>query len=139
MRGTRRVSGPDPADGHGDGARSRDPQFDVGAPPGAAGGASTVGQPLGSADFPDYSTPSNAPFSGKPGPAGSRVPASSLSAPSAPVFRTLSRSQFAVQPIQEANVPAYGELDLPEEMEGPANGMTIDKAIETAGQAESGP
>ncbi|MGP0067923.1 MAG: TolC family protein [Isosphaeraceae bacterium] len=111
-------------------ARAQGPQFDVGAPPGAAGGASTVGQPLGSADFPDYSTPSNAPFSGKPGPAGSHVPASSLSAPSAPVFRTSSRSQFAVQPIQEANVPAYGELDLPEEMEGPANGMTIDTAIE---------
>ena len=46
------------------------------------------------------------------------------------MFRTSRRSQFAVQPIQEANVPAYGELDLPEEMEGPANGLTIDTAIE---------
>ena len=111
-------------------ARAQGPQFDVGAPPGAAGGASTVGQPLGAADFSDYGTGSNAPLSGKPGPGGSHVPASSFSAPSAPVFRTSTRSQFAVQPIQEANVPAYGELDLPEEMEGPPNGMTIDAAIE---------
>jgi cobalt-zinc-cadmium efflux system outer membrane protein len=111
-------------------AHAQGPQFDVGSPPGAAGGGSTVGQPLGSADFPDFSTPSNAPFSGKPGPAGSHVPASSLAAPTAPVFRTSSRSRFAVQPIQEANVPAYGDLDLPDEMEGPADGMTIDIAIE---------
>ena len=111
-------------------ARAQGPQFDVGAPPGAAGGASTVGQPLGSADFPDFSTPSSTPFSGKPGPAGSHVPASALSAPSAPVFRTSTRSRLAVQPIQEANVPAYGDLDLPDEMEGPNDGMTIDSAIE---------
>ena len=111
-------------------AHAQGPQFDVGAPPGAAGGASTVGQPLGSADFPDSGTPSSAPFSGKPGPAGSHVPVSSLSAPSAPAFRTSSRSQFAVQPIQEQNVPAYGDLGLPETMEGPDEGMTIDTAIE---------
>jgi outer membrane protein, heavy metal efflux system len=111
-------------------ARAQGPQFDVGAPPGAAGGASTVGQPLGAADFFDYSSGSIAPISGKAGPGGTHVPASSLAAPPAPVFRTSTASQFAVQPIQEANVPAYGDLDLPEEMEGPENGMTIDAAIE---------
>ncbi len=112
-------------------ARAQGPQFDVGAPPGAAGGASTVGQPLGSADFPDFSTPSNRTLQRqtrpgrqpRPGelPLGTELPR--CSGPP-------RRSQFAVQPIQEANVPAYGELDLPEEMEGPANGMTIDAAIE---------
>ncbi len=35
-------------------AHAQGPQFDVGAPPGAAAGASTVGQPLGAADFPDF-------------------------------------------------------------------------------------
>jgi cobalt-zinc-cadmium efflux system outer membrane protein len=111
-------------------ARAQGPQFDAGAPPGAAGGASTLGQPLGAADFADYASGSIAPISGKAGPGGTHVPASSLSAPPAPVFRTSTASQFAVQPIQEANVPAYGELDLPEDMEGPENGMTIDAAIE---------
>jgi cobalt-zinc-cadmium efflux system outer membrane protein len=109
--------------------RAQGPQFDVGAPPGAAGGASTVGQPLGAADFADYGG-SIAPFSGKPGPGGSHVPAIAVAAPGAPVFRTSTRNQFAVQSIQEQNVPAYGDLDLPEEMEGPAGGMTLDTAIE---------
>lgn len=111
------------------GARAQGPQFDVGSPPGAAAGASAVGAPLGAADFPDYSPPA-APFSGRPGPAGSHVPASAMSAPSAPVFRTPTRSQFAVQPIQEQDVPAYGDLDLPENYEGPATGITIDQAID---------
>jgi outer membrane protein, heavy metal efflux system len=111
-------------------ARAQGPQFDVGAPPGAAAGASTVGQPLGAADFPDYEAPSITPFSGKAGPGGSRAPAAALAAPSAPVFRTSAPSQFAVQPIQEQDIPAYGDLDLPEQYEGPANGMTVDDAIE---------
>lgn len=111
-------------------AQAQGPQFDTGAPPGAAGGASTVGQPLGSADFPDFGSPSNAPFSGKPGPAGSHVPAASQSVPGSPAFRTSDRSQFGVQPVQEADIPAYGDLDLPERYEGPPDGMTIDQAIE---------
>src|SRR5206468_2361519 len=69
-------------------ARAQGPQIDVGAPPGAAGGASTLGQPLGAADFPDFETPSIAPFSGRAGSGGSRAPASALAAPGAPVFRT---------------------------------------------------
>ena len=114
------------------GAYAQGPQIDYGAPPGAAAGASTVGQPLGAADFPDTEgqAPSLAPFSGRAGPGGSRAPAAALSPPSAPVFRTSGRSQFAVQPIQEADVPAYGELDIPEQYEGPASGMTIDEAID---------
>ena len=51
-------------------AAAQGPQFDVGAPPGAAGGASTVGQPLGQANFPDFETPSITPFSGKVGVGG---------------------------------------------------------------------
>ena len=59
-------------------ARGQGPQFDVGSPPGAAGGASTVGQPLGAANFPDFGSPSNAPFSGRAGPRGAHIPASPL-------------------------------------------------------------
>ncbi len=112
-------------------ARAQGPQFDAGAPPGAAGGSSTVGQPLGGADFPDYGSPSITPFSGRPGPAGSHVPAASQSTPGTPNFRNSTRSRFAVQTVPEANVPAYGDLDLPEKYEGPSDGMTIDEAIET--------
>ncbi len=113
-------------------ARAQGPQIDYGAPPGAAAGASTVGQPLGAADFPDLEgqAPSLAPFSGRPGPGGSRAPAAALAAPSAPVFRTSTGSPFAVQPVQEQEVPAYGDLEIPDQFEGPDNGMTIDEAIE---------
>lgn len=112
------------------GAHAQGPQIDYGAPPGAAAGASTVGQPLGAADFPDYNAASLTPFSGRPGPGGSHVPASAMSAPSAPVFRTQQATQLAVQPIQAQEVPAYGDLDLPDNYEGPSGGMTIDQAIE---------
>ncbi len=61
-------------DGAGTRAMAQGPQFDVGSPPGAAGGASAVGQPLGAAAFPDFGTPSNAPFSGRAGAMGSHVP-----------------------------------------------------------------
>ena len=44
--------------------------------------------------------------------------------------------QFAVQPVQEQDIPAYGDLDLPEQYEGPASGMTIDQAIETKGACQ---
>src|SRR5262245_32366853 len=96
-------------------ARAQGPQFDVGAPPGAARGASTLGQPLGAADFPDYQTPSITPFSGRAGPAGSRAPAGALTPPGAPVFRTSARSRFAVQPLAAQEAPAYGDLALPEQ------------------------
>ncbi len=112
-------------------AIAQGPQFDVGAPPGAAAGASTVGVPLGAADFPGMQGASIAPFSGRPGPGGSHVPAAALSTPRAPVFRTNAQgSPFAVQSIQEQDIPAYGDLDLPENYEGPASGLTIDQAIE---------
>jgi cobalt-zinc-cadmium efflux system outer membrane protein len=113
-------------------ARGQGPQIDYGAPPGAAAGASTVGQPLGAADFPDFegAAPSLAPLSGRAGPGGSHAPAASFGAPGTPNFRTSTRSQFAVTPIQEQNIPAYGELDLPEQYEGPPGGMTIDQAID---------
>ena len=52
-------------------ARGQGPQFDVGSPPGAAGGSSAVGQPLGAANFPDFGSPSNAPFSRPGGSMGS--------------------------------------------------------------------
>jgi cobalt-zinc-cadmium efflux system outer membrane protein len=115
-------------------ARAQGPQFDVGAPPGAAGGASTVGQPLGAANFPDPDTgPSaSAPISGRAGPGGTHVLSGGLSVPGAPAFRTSNLARAGIQEIQPLPVPSYGDLDLPAgELDyGPPNGMTLDAAIE---------
>jgi outer membrane protein, heavy metal efflux system len=112
-------------------ARAQGPQFDTGSPPGSAGGASMVGQPLGQANFPEFETPSITPFSGRPGPGGSHAPISNLTPPGAPVFRQTG-AQVAVTSLQPMQTTQYGDLDLPPEMEtyGPKDGMTLDTAID---------
>ena len=112
-------------------ARAQGPQFDVGAPPGAAGGASAVGQPLGQANFPDFQSPSIAPFSGKVGIGGSHVPVSGLTVPGVPVFRARG-AQAAVASVQPMQTTQYGELQLSTEEQdyGPKDGLTLDAAIE---------
>jgi outer membrane protein, heavy metal efflux system len=112
-------------------ARAQGPQFDTGSPPGAAGGASLVGQPLGQANFPDFETPSITPFSGRPGPGGSHAPIANLTPPGVPVFKQTG-AQVKVTSIQPVQAPQYGDLDLPPELQtyGPKDGMTLDTAIE---------
>src|SRR5262249_42035272 len=100
--------------------RAQGPQFDVGAPPGASaggstvgktfganGGAAVVGQPLGAANFPDM-IQSSAPFSGRAGPQGSRVPASALTTPGVPVRRTMQAQATIRQTAPTLDVPEYG-------------------------------
>ena len=113
-------------------ARAQGPQFDVGAPPGAAGGASTVGMPLGQANFPDFGTPSSTPISGGAGNTRSHVPAASQAAQPAPLFGMTSRVQFVVPPIQPLQVQEIGNLSLiaGKLVYGPPNAMTLDVAIE---------
>jgi cobalt-zinc-cadmium efflux system outer membrane protein len=113
-------------------ARAQGPQFDVGSPPGAAGGASVVGQPVGAAGFPDFETPSSAPVSGGAGRARSHIPVASQAIPGVPVFRVPGVQSSITQSAQPAQTPQYGELSLPPEMEtyGPEDGMTLDTAIE---------
>jgi cobalt-zinc-cadmium efflux system outer membrane protein len=116
-------------------AHAQGPQLPTGGTSagGAAAGVSAVGQPLGAANFPDFSgARSIAPVSGRAGPGGSRAPLSGLSIPGAPVFRTTGKALFSVQPIAPLEVPAYGELELPagELSYGSADGMTLDTAIE---------
>jgi cobalt-zinc-cadmium efflux system outer membrane protein len=112
-------------------SRAQGPQFDVGSPPGAAGGASMVGAPLGQANFPDFETPSIAPFSGKVGVGSSHVPIAGLTVPGVPVFRATG-AQVAVPSVQPLQTTQYGDLQLPTEEEnyGPTNGLTLDAAIE---------
>ena len=112
-------------------ARAQGPQFDVGAPPGAAGGSSAVGQPLGQANFPSFDTPSITPFSGKVGVGGSHVPIAGLSVPGVPVVRARG-AHVAVASIQPMQTTEYGDLQLSTELDdyGPKDGLTLDAAIE---------
>jgi cobalt-zinc-cadmium efflux system outer membrane protein len=114
-------------------AKAQGPQFDVGSPPGAAGGSTAVGQPLGAAAFPDFGSPSSAPFSGRGGPMGSHIPASALSAPGVPVFRVQGAQLAIKQNAQPAQVPQYGELELPTDFVdyGTPGNMDLDAAINT--------
>ena len=90
-------------------ARGQGPQFDVGSPPGAAGGASAVGQPLGAANFPDFGSPSNAPFCGRAGPMGGHMPASALTTPGVPVFIGVGAQQTIRQTAPPLEIPQVGE------------------------------
>ena len=91
-------------------ARAQGPQFDVGSPPGAAGGASAVGQPLGAANFPDFGSPSNAPFSGRAGPMGAHIPANALTTPGVPVQIGQGAQQTIKQNAPPLEIPALGEV-----------------------------
>ena len=114
-------------------AFAQGPQFDIGAPPGAAGGASAVGQPLGAAAFPDFGSPSSAPFSGRSGSLGSHVSASALSVPGVPVFRVQGAQTTIRQSVQPAQTTQYGELELPADFVdyGTPGNMDLDAAINT--------
>lgn len=116
--------------------QAQGPQFDVGAPPGAAGGKSLVGQPLGAANFPDPDTgppPSSPLISGRPGPGGSHIFSGGLTIPGVPNFRTSNMAQAVAPTIAPLEVPTYGDLELPAgELEyGRPDGMTLDTVIET--------
>jgi outer membrane protein, heavy metal efflux system len=113
------------------GALAQGPQFDVGSPPGAAGGSSAVGQPLGAAAFPDFGSPSNAPFSGRAGALGSHIPASALSTPGVPVFQIQGAQTAIRQSAQPVQTTQYGELELPADFVdyGTAGNMDLDAAI----------
>ena len=101
------------------------------APPGAAGGASAVGQPLGAAAFPDFGSPSSAPFSGRSGTMGSHIPASALAAPGVPVFRVRGARPPSPKAFSPWQMPQYGELELPADYVdyGTPGNMDLDAAI----------
>jgi len=109
---------------------ARAQQFKVGSAVGASGGSVVVGQPLGQANFPDWSTPSIAPFSGKGGRGGSHAPASSLSTPGAPVFAAVG-AQLAIPSLQPLQTTQYGDLELEADVVyGTPEGMNLDAAID---------
>ncbi len=70
-------------------------------------------------------------MSTSPGPFGPRVP-TSISNPGAGTQATQSQGIAAPVPLPVTDVPIYGSLSLPNgvEDEGPANGLTLDLAID---------
>jgi cobalt-zinc-cadmium efflux system outer membrane protein len=114
-------------------ARAQGPQINIENPPGASGGPSMVGEPLGSAGIEGGGPAPVTPFSGRVGPMGSHAPVVGLSPPSAPVIAEPVTSRFQPSQVESATVPTYGELEIPSGPEdfGPRDGMTIDAAIET--------
>jgi cobalt-zinc-cadmium efflux system outer membrane protein len=109
------------------------PQVDVENPPGSPSARGRLGPVLGASGTSGFDatpvTTQQSIFGGRPGPSATRAPINQLAAPQPPVMRIQALVRPAV--LQPADIPRYGELDLPltEEEEGPANGMTLDAAI----------
>lgn len=117
-------------------SRAQGPQFDVDNPPGAPQARGRLGPALGASGTSGFDatavTQQESIFGGRPGPSASRAPVNQLAAPQPPVIRIPRLTQPA--PIESANVPKYGELDIPleeDQDEGPPDGMTLDAAIDT--------
>ena len=111
------------------------PQVDVDNPPGAPQSRGRLGDALGASGTTGLDgspiTSQDSVFGGRPGPSASRAPLNQLSAPQPGVSRLQRISQPAT--LESASVPRYGDLDLPTDAdseEGPANGLTIDVAID---------
>ena len=115
-------------------SQAQGPQFDVANPPGGPNARGKLGAALGASGTSGFDASSVAPqqsiFGGRPGASATRTPINQLSQPRAPIFTIRSISQPT--PLETANVPVYGQLDLPDigAEEGPPGGMTLDQAIE---------
>jgi cobalt-zinc-cadmium efflux system outer membrane protein len=93
-----------------------------------------LGPAIGAAGFSLFQNlpgSTEAPIGGRPGPSVSRAPISGLNPPSRGPRRE-GAPNFKVPVLPTANVPAYGELDLPGGAVeiGAPNGYTISDAIE---------
>jgi cobalt-zinc-cadmium efflux system outer membrane protein len=109
------------------------PQVDVENPPGSPVARGKLGPALGASGTSGFDATPVAPqqsiFGGRPGPSATRAPINQLAAPQPAVIRIQPIARPA--PLQPADIPRYGELDLPleEDEEGPPHGLTLDVAI----------
>jgi cobalt-zinc-cadmium efflux system outer membrane protein len=114
-------------------ARGQGPQVDVNNPPGAPTARGRLGAALGASGTSGFDaspvTTQQSIFGGRPGPSATRAPINQLGAPEPAVMRI--QPIVRPTPLAPADVPRYGELDLPlqDTEEGPANGLTLDAAI----------
>ncbi|MDG3008163.1 TolC family protein [Paludisphaera mucosa] len=111
------------------------PTVDVQGPPGMLGSRGRLGAPIGSAGISAFdATPGSQqdrPIGGRLGPSASRAPVGALS-PSTAIQSREPSARFQPRALEPANVPRYGELELPA---GPQaadrpGGLTLDGAIE---------
>jgi cobalt-zinc-cadmium efflux system outer membrane protein len=114
--------------------RAQGPQVDVDNPPGSPDARGKLGAPLGASGTSGFDarpvTAQESIFGGRPGPTATRAPINQLNPPSAPVA-TIKPVVSQPPALEPANLPRYGELELPlqEEEQGPADGLTLDQAI----------
>jgi outer membrane protein, heavy metal efflux system len=114
-------------------ARGQGPQFDIDSPPGSPAGRGRLGAALGASGTSAFDgTPivqQESIFGGRPGPGVTRAPVNQLNPPQAAV--PMPTTRFRPRVAEPAQVPTYGELELPakEEEIGPPDGMTLDQAI----------
>jgi outer membrane protein, heavy metal efflux system len=110
------------------------PSIDVDTPPGVPEGRGKLGPALGAAGTSETdSSPGQEqrPLSGRVGPSGPRAPASAVNPPTRPARGPAPR--FRPQVLEPANVPHYGDLEIPSRTDAgaPEGGLTLDDAIET--------
>jgi cobalt-zinc-cadmium efflux system outer membrane protein len=114
--------------------RAQGPTVDVDNPPGVSAGESMLGPAIGAAGislFQETPGSTSAPIGNRPGPSVGRAPASGLY-PQPRGGRREGLPNFKVPAIPPANVPAYGELDLPESSAdiGDPRGFTLGDTID---------
>jgi cobalt-zinc-cadmium efflux system outer membrane protein len=125
-------------------AKGQAPTYDTGLPAPPGGGSSSLGAqpgsgfntmgstPGGGASILSQGAPSSAPLSGRAGPTGPHVP-SSVSNPGAEAGpNDQPRGITAPIPQPTYSPPSYGSYELPTGPadDGPADGLTLDQAIE---------
>src|SRR4051794_6998012 len=99
------------------------PQVDVETPPGASHGRGRLGRAIGSSGTSAFDgmpiTQQESIFGGRPGPSVTRAPVNQLNPQQGVV--PLPSVRFRPRVVEPAQVPAYGELELParEEEVGP--------------------
>jgi cobalt-zinc-cadmium efflux system outer membrane protein len=107
---------------------------DVDNPPGVSGGESMLGSAIGAAGFSLFQNlpgSTEAPIGGRAGPSVSRAPISGVNPQRGPLRRE-GAPNFKVPALPTANVPAYGDLELPEGalVVGVENGMTLNDSLD---------
>lgn len=114
--------------------RAQGPQVELDSPPGLPDGRGSLGSALGASGRSGFDVspiqPQQSHFGGRAGSSGTRAPLNQLNPPGPPVSMMSSIVQRPAT-LEPTSVPRYGELELPakEEEEGPADGLTLDQAI----------
>ncbi len=113
------------------GSRAQGPQVSVEGAPGIPDGRGKLGPSLGSSGTTGLDATNLAPVGGRAGTTTSRAPRDAFDRSSRPAIEPITAS-FRPAVLLPAQVPSYGDLDLPDilEDEGPPDGLTLEAAID---------